>query len=117
MSEPLAWPVTFVAGEATPDAYRRDVGRTVDIGRTVYLPTPGRNCVFMGVPGHFVDQSHFEIHTVDMRSQPEKWLDEADAILRDEPKAGEAVGEVQRRLARAQLLILKAQSAAVRRTA
>lgn len=115
MTAPMAWPITFVACDETPDQYRNYVGRVVDAGNAPYLPGVGWEGTFMGAPGRFISQSEFEIRPVDMRDEATKLLDEADKLLSEEPKGGERVDRVAARLARAQWLILKAQSMRVRR--
>jgi hypothetical protein len=109
--------ITFVGCDDTPPEFRHRIGYVIDWWTPQpheLRPAPGFQGTLMGIPGVFLDEEHFEIRYVDMRTDEQKWLDEADELLR-EPLPGEVLEMIARRHARAQWLILRAQFRATRR--
>jgi len=109
--------IEFIAGPTTPEKYRHKVGtKTFPFEFPgSYLPASGTEGTLMGIPGIMRDGLRWEIAEVDLRSETDKLLDEAAEILRVEPMAGDPIGAVFARQAKAQHLILKAQIAMTRR--
>ena len=107
--------ITFIGCNETPERYHHRIGESVDLPDDQFWPSPGFRGLLAGIPGVRITETEWEIRPVDMRTQAERWLDEADALLADEPKAGECIGQIQTRLVQAQVLMLKAQSQSIRR--
>lgn len=110
--------IEFIEGPTTPAQYRDKVGTFTfpfePTGPYAMLPAPGTKGQLMGVPGIMREGLKWEIAEVDLRSEVEKLLDQADELLKSEVMAGELPGVVQRRHLEAQYLLLKAQSKILR---
>jgi hypothetical protein len=111
--------ITFIEGPDTPDEFRRMVGtKTFPFNpdqRWNYLPAPGTEGQLMGVPGVMRDNLEWEIKPVDMRDNVTKLLDEAAGELdKAERWRGDSwlAGPAKQR---AELLLLRAQLAILRR--
>ena len=105
--------ITLVEGPLTPDRYRYGIGRKTP-PLTDYVPSPGWQGQVMGIPGVMRGDCQFEIREVDMRTEAEKLLDEADELLREEPRPSDRLDAVATRHVRAQHLLLRAQSKILR---
>lgn len=113
MADPIE--IEFVAGPTTPDKYRNKVGtKTFPFEPPGgYLPASGTEGTLLGIPGIMRDGLKWEIAEVDLRDEATKLLDEAEKLLAA-PIAGEELGWVATRHARAQYLLLKAQAKILR---
>lgn len=113
--------IEFIEGPTTPAQYRDRVGTFTfpfdPAGPYSLVPAPGTEGTLMGVPGIMREGLKWEIAQVDLRTDADKLLDEADELLNREVMAGEQPGVVQRRHLEAQHLLLKAQSKILRRMA
>jgi hypothetical protein len=108
--------IEFIAGPSTPLEFAHKVGtKTFPLDPGRFIPAPGSQGQLLGVPGIMREGWKWEIADVDLRDPVTKLLDEADA-LNTPPVAGERIDEVLARQARTQHLLLKAQSAMLRRT-
>lgn len=105
--------ITFVEGPTTPDRYRDRIGTKSypfdPADRHNFLPAPGSKGQLMGIPGIMREGLQWEIADVDLRSETEKILDEAQSLLAKAPTAGEPIAVVLARQAKAQHLLLNAQ--------
>lgn len=111
----LTTTIELVGCDETPPEYANRIGEKYPIPSVAAMPAPGWRGRLFDVPGVLLDYTRFEIRPVDMRTQETKWLDEADALLSQLPQPDEAPADTAYRYARAQRLILLAQSRVTRR--